>query len=303
MAACGPVSIDSGGPGGTGGGSASPGAPASSAPSAPAMVAPESHNQKPTSSGSASPSSASTPAVTGGTADTAATDPPNPIWGTPVLVDSFNGTALDTKRWAIYDSPQVKLMPRSPENVAVSDGALRLTGWIDSAGRDVSGGVASRINLQYGRWEARVRAERGSGYSAVVLLWPQSEHWPTDGEIDILEVPDPERQVGGNFLHLGSDNRQIENKLYADFTQWHTVGVEWLPNRITYYLDGKAVWTVTRPTNSHERNMIPTKPMHMTLQHDRGCFQLIPCRNAQTPPTVSMYVDWIKIYRAPSTLL
>jgi beta-glucanase (GH16 family) len=270
------------------------------------MAAPKSHNETPTpSAGSASPAQAAapTPAVPAGTADTAATDPPNPIWGTPVLADSFNGTALDTKRWVVYDSPQVKLMPRSPANVAVSDGALRLTGWIDSVGRDVSGGVASRINLQYGRWEARVRAERGSGYSAVVLLWPQSENWPTDGEIDIVEVPDPERQVGGNFLHLGSDNRQIENKVHADFTQWHTVGVEWLPNRIAYYLDGKVVWTVTRPTSSGERNMIPSKPMHMTLQHDRGCFQLIPCRNAQTPPTVSMYVDWIKIYRAPSTML
>ncbi|WP_462189156.1 MULTISPECIES: glycoside hydrolase family 16 protein [unclassified Frankia] len=79
--------------------------------------------------------------------------------------------------------------------------------------------------------------------------------------------------------------------------------MEWLPNRIVYYLDGKPTWTVRRPTNARERNMIPVKPMHMTLQHDRGCFQVVPCRNAQTPPTVTMFVDWIKIYRAPANLL
>ena len=31
----------------------------------------------------------------------------------------------------------------------------------------------------------------------------------------------------------------------VDFTKWHTIAVDWLPDHVTFWLDGKALWTVT----------------------------------------------------------
>ena len=232
--------------------------------------------------------------------------PPAPAapadWGAPVLVENFDGTQLDQSRWWIYDSPHAHDFPRSPSRVSVAGGMLRLTGGFDASGADISGGVASKLNMLYGRWEATFRVERGSGYSAVVLLWPQSENWPTDGEIDVAEVTEGHRQGAAINLHNGPENRVLGHIMPGDFTQWHTVAVEWLPQRVTVLLDGQPQWTVTRPASGF--NYIPsTSPMHIALQLDRGCVYNLPCRNAQTPPQVTMYVDQVRAWRAPAAML
>ncbi len=248
VAACGPAWTSDG----EDGGSALPGGPTSASSTPQPGMSSDPSDKQPASSGAstlpASPSPSAPSAVSDPPGSTS-TWAPNPVWGTPVYADSFNGNTLDPNRWTIYDSPQVPLMPRSPANVSVANGTLRLTGWIDAAGRDVSGGVASRINLRYGRWEARIRVERGSGYSAVVLLWPQSEKWPVDGEIDVIEVPDPQRQVGSNFLHFGSDNRQLEKKCTLILPSGTQSG--WNGCRIVSYI----IWTVSQPGRSGGRRM------------------------------------------------
>jgi len=41
--------------------------------------------------------------------------------------------------------------------------------------------------------------------------------------------------------------------------------------------------------------------MHLALQLDQGCGDLIPCRTENTPAKVVMDVDWVKVYRAPQS--
>ena len=59
---------------------------------------------------------------------------------------------------------------------------------------------------KYGRWEARVRSQKGNGYGPVMLLWPDAEDWPEDGEIDIMEIPKGDRTQGA--LHRALGRRQ-----------------------------------------------------------------------------------------------
>ena len=225
-------------------------------------------------------------------------------WGEPLFTDDFAGDALDPRRWFVYDYPDEVRHPRSKNSTFLSGGSLRLVGGFDERGKDVSGGVASTVNLMYGRWEARLRADAGAGYSPVVLLWPESENWPTDGEIDAVEVPDPARRSAVSTLHNGPRNGQVKHVLTADFTGWHTVAVEWLPAGVTVYLDGRSVWTVAKPTRPGEFDPIPsTSPMHLALQNDKGCHPTPrPCRNAETPEKVTMYVDDVKIWDLPGEL-
>jgi Glycosyl hydrolases family 16 len=204
-------------------------------------------------------------------------------WGEPTLVENFNAP-LNSK-WGVYDSPGGK-PPRSSDMVEVSDGMLRLYGGVSKkSGKDVGAGAAY------------YRVQAGAGYAPAVLLWPEdNENWPEHGEIDMMEVIDPKRGGGGTYLHHGKDNEHVGvDYTKADFTKFHTVGVEWLPSRVTYYLDGKPYFNVT--PDQMDSGLPDEGPMHLALQLDQGCGYPIPCRNAQTPERVVMDVDWIKIWR------
>lgn len=215
-------------------------------------------------------------------------------WGRPVVADAFDGTRLDPAKWVIYDSPTASVNPRTSAATAISGGQLHLTGGIYN-GRDVSGGIASTLNQKYGRWEVRLRADRGVGYSAVALLWPEHMGVPEFAEIDFAEIIDPTRRAAGVFIHHGPDDDQAQGQLKADFTQWHVVAVDWLPDHLTFWLDGRPVWT-------YRGSLIPRLGrMGLALQNDQVCDRGPGyCRNATTPKWVHMDVDWVRIYRAPA---
>ncbi|GII65670.1 hypothetical protein Skr01_57550 [Sphaerisporangium krabiense] len=211
-------------------------------------------------------------------------------WGAPVLVEDFDGDRIDQSRWEVYHSPGAAVNPRTAEATTVHDGMLHMTGGFYD-GKDLSGGVASRMSQTYGRWEVRFRGEPGRGYSLVTLLWPESQS-PEYAEVDFAEVIDATRRSAGIYVHRGQ-SPQAQSLVRADFTRWHTAAVDWTPGRLTFWLDGRRTWDYTGP------NVPAARPMHLTLQNDVVCNQWSPCRDATTPATVSMFVDWVKIYRAP----
>ena len=159
-------------------------------------------------------------------------------------------------------------------------------------GDDQSAGVISRGAQTYGRWEARIRADKGNGYSATAFLWPTHLGSPEWSEIDFAEILSGDRRSGGLFIHHGQDDRQVQRTTRADFTRWHTVAVDWLPDHITFWMDGKKNWT-------YRGSFIPQRSdMHLYLRNERrNGFH----RTASTPQKVTMQVDWIRVYRAPAS--
>lgn len=220
-------------------------------------------------------------------------------WGKPVFTDNFTGTTPG-KEWDVYNSPNAKspTPKRTPGSVRVRDGSLQLIGHYEKPYGYVGGGVADAVNQTYGRWEIRFRGDAGAGYAPVVLLWPEGK-WPDDGEIDLAEVTNPLRHGAGEFLHLGTTNRFIGKPIQGvDFTEWHTIAVDWLPDHITFWLDGNALWTVKRATGNSD--YIPSTPFHLALQNDAGCDN--GCKpDKNTPAQVVMDVDWVKVYAAPGS--
>jgi hypothetical protein len=219
-------------------------------------------------------------------------------WGTPT-VDEFD--TFDSARWFKYQPvpPGSEDAHRSPELVSVSDGLLHLSGAVEPDGHPIGSAVGDRLRRTYGRWEVRFRVQRGRGYGAAILLWPATENWPEDGEIDLIEIPHPDRQSGINSLHNGPSNTSPPpNGIVADFTNWHTVAVDWLPDSVTYYLDGVQTWRRIEP------HLIPgTGPLRLALQLDECAPTkyegFIPCRDTTSPPTVVMDIDWVKVYDLP----
>jgi Beta-glucanase/Beta-glucan synthetase len=204
-----------------------------------------------------------------------------------VADDEFNGSALDTSLWSPYTGTTTDGVGRHRrENISVSDGMMTIT----SHGAE-SGGMAWSSGQQYGRWEVRARSQAGNGYGPVLLLWPDAEDWPTGGEIDFMEIPKGDRTVTHITDHYGPDNSQNASSATGDFTQWHNFAVEWVPDHLAGFIDGKEVFRTTDP------GQIPPRPMHLAIQQDIGPLEnWVPAPDAATPPQVRFQVDWVRIY-------
>ena len=111
--------------------------------------------------------------------------------------------------------------------------------------------MAQNYGQTYGRWVVRAAMEKGAGYGPAILLWPDSEKWPEDGEIDIVEMPRGDRSRALMTAHYGKNNDQHSHGVPGDFTQWHTYAIDWLPDRIIFYIDGAAIRNHRPNSNSH----------------------------------------------------
>src|SRR4051794_15880268 len=108
-------------------------------------------------------------------------------WGAPVVSDDFNGTALDTAKWQIYQDADARTHRGVAAGTHVANGRLMLVGGL-YGGEDQGAGVISRYAQTYGRWEARLRSDPGAGYSATAFLWPVHMGEPEFAEIDFAEI-------------------------------------------------------------------------------------------------------------------
>jgi phosphatidylinositol-3-phosphatase len=180
-------------------------------------------------------------------------------WKNQVYRDDFCGSSLGDS-WAAYDSAGHNGNgTRSPEQIAVSNGILRMTGTADGT----TAGMSSRYAQQYGRWEVRARFPAGCGcYHPVLILWPESGNWPEAGEIDFAEVFGADRQKVNFILHYSAEDRQLSSSLPIDTTQWHHYAVEWTPDHIIGYVDGEEFFSTDR------LDVQPPGPMAQTVQLD-----------------------------------
>lgn len=215
--------------------------------------------------------------------------------------EDFNGDDL-TESWYIYDGqplgdPGGWFMP---SHVRQEGGRLVISGSREDTPNGnlyATGGVSNEKSFSqvYGRFDIRFRMDEGYGINYVILLWPSFQDWPP--EINIAEDNGKSRDLITSTLHWGghgSPTRYTERVLSGvDFTQWHTVGVEWTPGRLIMFLDG-AEWA------RYETSNVPSVPMSLALQSQAwycgGYFS--DCPNNTTPPVVNMEVDWVVAYES-----
>lgn len=212
--------------------------------------------------------------------------PPTPTaaerfgWGTPIRSEEFTGPLHG---WQLYTGTgHAGVGRRSPQAVTVANGVATVLG--DAAG--TTGGMAWGGGRRYGRWEVRMRASVADpSYDAVLLLWPDDDVWPSSGEIDFAEMQDPARRVTGFYLHHGPRNEQLSAQVEVDATQWHTWGVEWTPQSVTGFVDGRP-WFHTTDVGA-----LPPGPMHLCVQLD-----WFPSGRGPVRPS-ALQVDWVREYR------
>lgn len=204
-------------------------------------------------------------------------------WGPVVTGDEFNYYGLpDAAKWNLYDGAgHAGNGYRRPDQADVNGAHLVIDGSVSG----VTAGMGAKFDRQkYGRWETRAKGSGDNEYHMVGILWPDSENWPCDGEVDYFETTG-DWNVINFFLHHGCDNRQVSATKNLDVSQWHNYAVDWQPGLIIGYVDGVEWFRTSDPAH------MPPGPMHQTLQLD-----WFPDSTADG--AAQMVVDWVRVYAA-----
>jgi hypothetical protein len=186
----------------------------------------------------------------------------------------------------------------NPGIISVTNGIMTMRLHTNSAGvpqvcapePKINGATADKAQL-YGRYEVRFRADAVDGYKTAWLLCPRSEVWPRDGEIDFVEG-DLLGTIGAfmNRQNGTSGGDQDEFRSTARYPDWHTVALEWTPNRLQVFLDGVALRTTTGADRVTSR--IPNTPMRTVLQTETELNGTYPPRTAVARVQVDYFKAW-----------
>jgi hypothetical protein len=222
-------------------------------------------------------------------------------WGTPLASSdelNYTGTPNSSKWGSPYNGPgHDGNGTRTPDAIEMTGSGMRIHGYAD--GRQ--GGIAHSLNQQYGKWEVRARTgfvgSSGDAYHAVLIIWPQSEQWPQDGEYDFFEVTMGQTGAAA-FMHYPHDPGTVQQIGYTksdvDITQYHNYAFEWTSAGLIGYIDGVQWFTASggsRTTPTPARRNIQTMPSgHLTMQVD----MFSPTGTAMREGYLD--VDWVRIY-------
>ena len=167
--------------------------------------------------------------------------------------DNFDGTELNRQDWNVelhepgWVNNELQSYVDSPENIYLQDGSLVLKP-VETSGRV---NTQNKHDFKYGIFEARAKVPEGQGFLPAFWMMPTNENlygqWPRCGEIDIMEVLGNDTTRSYGTLHYGNPHSQSQagcTLTEGNFSdEYHTFAVEWLPDRISWYVDGQLIHT------------------------------------------------------------
>jgi beta-glucanase (GH16 family) len=231
--------------------------------------------------------------------------------------DQFDGTALDTSKWAPQLGPRRGYV-MTADAAQVKDGLLTITSYTQG-GKSYSA-FLSTVGLYeatYGYFEARIRFRDAPGEWCAFWLFsptngdPKGDPATAGVEIDVVEhrVTD---QGGWTALkdmvamNLNWDGYGPDMKNEQRVTAlpggapvqdaWHTYGVLWTGSGYTFYVDGAQLWT--SPDAISRRS----EGIQLTCEiQDHTWAGDIPAGGygPRGTSTTGMQVDWVRVWQAP----
>lgn len=114
---------------------------------------------------------------------------------------------------------------------------------------------------QYGYIEVRAKLPKGVGTWPAIWMLPFNDKygmWPRSGEIDIMEHVGFEQDVVHTTVHTKSFNHRLGNQpnkhelIPGVSKNYHTYALEWQPEYLQWYIDGKPFYRFENTGNGWE---------------------------------------------------
>jgi beta-glucanase (GH16 family) len=258
-----------------------------------------------------------------------------------ILNDNFDGTAYDTSIWNPYsDWGGVGSFNSGRENyypsqIKVNNGICNLvaqpnpgattfansykSGELISARVNTNSATPYKFSFLYGYVEARLKIVNVSGFFGAFWMLPDKKNYNYEWEIDILEVlghmPTDMFQTYSYYPGLPLDqsrNTSWEPRNCPDHcngnaptidysTAYHTFGVDWQPDHLTFYIDGIASGTFPTPGTNNVN--IPRTAGYIIIQQMvenswiRSTGHLIP---DTTSSVDTFHIDYVRVWQGNS---
>lgn len=249
--------------------------------------------------------------------------------------DEFDGTSLDLTKWGYQTGTQDnyygtlgpaywgndELQYYTQDAVKVENGALVITAQKRQMGdrQYTSARILTRdlASFTYGYFEARMKTPAIEGMWPAFWMLPQPTNhsstnnvyggWAANGEIDIMEAKGRLQNVVDTTLHFGggwptNTYRTASYTMQTSTEEWHTYGVDWQPDTMTWYIDGKVVFRLNSSVWYSE-----AAPDNDRAPFDQPFYLLLNLAvggkydSYRNPPadftSASMYVDYVRVYK------
>jgi len=227
--------------------------------------------------------------------------------------DEFDGDQLDLTKWyrcynwadettGCSDGPPYDLEWFWKYNVSVSGGMLNLTARKHDRGHEYTSGIVTTggsptappsFTFQYGYMEMSAQFPPGKGMWPAFWLLPADGSWPP--EIDAMEWLGNTPTIDYATIHWGIERHghhpssgtsyDTGEDLSAGF---HTYGVDWQADYVTWYFDGQPIKKFTRVAD------IPHKPMYIIVNLAVGGWIGPPDKTNHFPAV--MQVDYVRVW-------
>ena len=240
-----------------------------------------------------------------------------------VWADEFDEDGLpDPSRWAFnvggggWGNGELQYyMPKG--NASVENGVLTIETRKEKRGTcDYSS--ARMVTKNIGDWlyckvEARAKLPSGKGTWPAIWMLPTDSvygDWPASGEIDIMEHVGHDPDIIVQSIHTTRSHRDAakskRTKVRGVREEFHTYGMEWLPDRIVFSVDGEVTYTYQKPEPAEGEKASDTWPfdqrMHLLLNlafggtwgGSKGIDE--SCLPAQ------FEIDYVRVYQSPEIL-
>lgn len=193
-------------------------------------------------------------------------------------------------------------------NSNVANGVLTIKAVKDGAGSWSSARLVSRNkgDWTYGYYEVRAKLPVGRGTWPAIWMLPTDRvygSWPKSGEIDIMEHVGYDQDVIHTTIHTEAYNHMIgtQKVRYARVngvsTDFHTYGILWEPQKITWYVDGQEFFSVSRAAGDGWAQWPFDQRFHLLLNvamggNWGGAMGMDPALTS-----AAMDIDYVRIYQ------
>lgn len=251
----------------------------------------------------------------------------------PVFIEEFDGedgSQPSTDRWVRCGMSNATWKRYTAQTEAgqaltgfIQDGKLVLrclantfddeTSMSGSKGEMISGAFETlgKFHFTYGKVEGRIKNTGHTGNFPAFWMMPQynTGGWPNAGEIDIWEQIDASSTTyhtihshwanGSGDGGLGnSSNPAKSGTSTATLGQYHVFGLEWSPTLLTWYVNGKKVFSYAKSENQEDLDNLQwpfDKPFYIIVNQSVGNGSW--ASNRDLSYVYETLFDWVRVYQ------